>query len=601
MAKKYFSDRNLKFLLYEVFDTEALTRYEYYGDHNRKTFDLVLDSAGKIAKDLLWPIFEEMDRRPPELSDGTIKVHPDVRKILREFGEGGWISTIVPYDLDGEQLPHVIAYACQFIFMAANYSGATYSGLCDGAARLIENFGGKALYERYVPNMRAGIWQGTMALTEPEAGSSLADITTIAAPTKKDHYLIKGQKIFISAGDHDAADNVVHLLLAKIEGAPSGVRGISLFVVPKKRIEDGGRLVPNDVSTSGVYHKLGYRGCPIAQLSFGDRDDCRGWLVGEPHQGLRYMFQMMNEARIGVGLGAIAMATAAYYASLEYARERKQGRRIGQKDPNLPPVPIIEHADVKRMLLFQRAVVEGSLSLAIQCSQYVDLMTVSGGAEKQKYSLLLDLLTPVVKSYPSEMGIQSISQGLQCFGGSGFCDDYPLEQYYRDCRIHPIHEGTTGIQGADLLGRKIIMYEGKAYELYLDEVGRAIVDASDVPALSAYARQLADAVEALKTLTEQLQAVAMEKGAEVYLADATLYLEYFGIICIAWQWLLQGLVVQKALDGKCRKKDERFYRGKFAAMQYFYAYELPKTMGLAARLKNADGLTVSLQPEWFDD
>ncbi|MEN8246496.1 MAG: acyl-CoA dehydrogenase family protein, partial [Thermodesulfobacteriota bacterium] len=412
MAKKYFSERNLKFLLYEVFDTEALTRYEYYSDHNKKTFDLVLSSAGKIAKDLLWPIFEEMDRNPPELEKGTIKVHPTVKKIMREFGEGGWISTIVPYELDGEQLPHVIAYACQFIFMTANYSATAYTGLCDGAARLIENFGSKVLYDSYVPNMRAGKWQGTMALTEPEAGSSLSDITTTAQPTEKGYYSIKGQKIFISGGDNDALDNVVHLLLAKIEGAPAGVKGISLFVVPKKRIEEDGNLVFNDVNTSGVYHKLGYRGCPIAQLSFGDKDECRGWLVGEPHHGLMYMFQMMNEARIGVGLGATAMATAAYYASLEYTRERKQGRKIGQKDPTLPPVPIIEHADVKRMLLFQRAIVEGSLSLAIQCSQYVDLLIVSEGEEKEKYSLLLDLLTPIVKTYPSEMGIQSISQGL---------------------------------------------------------------------------------------------------------------------------------------------------------------------------------------------
>lgn len=601
MAKKYFSERNLKFLIHEVFDAESLTAHEYYAEHNRKTFDMVLSSAAKIAKDMLWPVFEEMDRQPPEMENGTIRVHPDVRKIMRTFGDGGWISTIVPYDLDGEQMPHMVAYACQFIFMAANYSMAAYPGLCDGAARLIENFGNQDLYDRYVPQMRAGRWQGTMALTEPEAGSSLADLTTTAAPTDKDYYLISGQKIFISGGDSDAVDNVVHLCLAKIEGAPAGIRGISLFAVPKLRVEDDGSLTPNDVTTAGVFHKLGYRGCPIAHLSFGDKGQCRGYLVGEPHNGLKYMFQMMNEARVGVGLGATAMASAAYYAALEYAMERKQGRKIGQKDPSLPPVAIIEHADVKRMLLFQRAVVEGSLSLAIQCSCWLDLEKVSTGDEKYRYSVLLDLLTPVLKSYPSEMGILSISQGLQIFGGSGFCDDYPLEQYYRDCRIHPIHEGTTAIHGIDLLGRKTVIYEGRAYQFYLEEVRNCIKEADIVPQLTAYAAQLSEAIDRLEALTAYLKETRQEKGDEVYLADATLYLEYFSISCIAWQWLIQGISIQKALKGNVSKKDQNFYQGKFAALRFFYAYELPKTLGLEVRLRNNDGLCVQVTSEDFSD
>ena len=316
MAAKFVSERNIKFLLYEVFDVESLTKYEYYSEHNRKMFDMVLKAAVKLGKDLLFPIFEEMDRNQPELVNGEVKVHPSVKAIMKEFGEGGWISSRVPIDQDGEQLPSMVADICEFIFAAANYSANAYPGLTFGASHLIESFGSKELYDTYVPRMRAGEWQGTMALTEPEAGSSLADITTMAEPTDNGHYLIKGQKVFISAGDHDGVDNVVHLMLAKITGAPAGVKGISLFVVPKKRIAADGTLVSNDVAASGVYHKLGYRGCPIVQLSIGDKNDCRGWLVGEPHSGLRCMFQMMNEARIGVGMGAAAMATAAYYAAL---------------------------------------------------------------------------------------------------------------------------------------------------------------------------------------------------------------------------------------------------------------------------------------------
>ena len=601
MAAKFVSERNIKFLLYEVFDVESLTQYEYYNQHNRKMFDMVLKAAVKLGKNLLFPIFEEMDRKPPELVNGEVKVHPAVKTVMQEFGEGGWISSRVPFDQDGEQLPSLVADICEFIFAAANYSAHAYAGLTVGASHLIESFGSRELYDAYVPRMRTGQWQGTMALTEPEAGSSLADITTMAEPTDQGYYRLKGQKIFISAGDHDGVENVIHLMLAKIQGAPAGGRGISLFVVPKKRLDDQGNLVANDVVASGLYHKLGYRGCPIVQLSIGDRNDCRGWLVGEPHSGLKYMFQMMNEARIGVGMGATAMATAAYYAALEYSKTRRQGRRLSQKDPGLPPVPIIEHADVKRMLLFQRAVIEGAQSLLMQCSKYVDYQKVLTGEERDKYSLLLEILTPVAKSYPSEMGIQSISQGLQCLGGSGYCDDYPLEQYFRDCRIHPIHEGTTGIQAMDLLGRKVIMQNGRAFLLYITEVHDTIADARDLKPLEKFAGALNDSLTKLQEVTRHLLTVAGREKPEAFLADATLYLEFFGIITIAWQWLLQGIAAQNALISGAGKKDLNFYEGKMFTLRYFFAYELPKTLGLAQRLMDDDRLTIEIQTEYFND
>ncbi len=601
MATKFVSERNIKFLLYEVFDVESLTKYEYYAEHNRKMFDMVLKAAVKLGKDLLFPLFEEMDRNPPELVNGEVRVHPAVRTIMKEFGEGGWISSRVPFDQDGEQLPALVADICEFIFAAANYSANAYPGLTFGASHLIESFGSKELYDCYVPKMRSGQWQGTMALTEPEAGSSLADITTMAEPTADGYYRIKGQKIFISAGDHDGVDNVVHLMLAKIEGAPAGVKGISLFVVPKKRIDNTGDLVSNDVVASGVYHKLGYRGCPIAQLSMGDKNDCRGWLVGEPHSGLKYMFQMMNEARIGVGMGAAAMATAAYYASLEYSKTRRQGRKVSRKDPNLPPVAIIEHADVKRMLLFQRAVIEGAQGLLMQCSKLVDFQKVLEGEDRETYRLLLEILTPVAKSYPSEMGIQAISQGLQCLGGSGYCEDYPLEQYYRDCRIHPIHEGTTGIQAMDLLGRKVIMQNGRAFLLYINELQDTITAAGKYKALEKFAEKLNQALTKLQDVTAHLISIARQEDPEAFLADATLYLEFFGHVTIAWQWLLQGIAVQKALNNGAAKKDFNFYHGKMFTLRYFFAYELPKTLGLAECLMDDDRLTLEIQTDYFND
>ena len=461
MAEKFVSERNLKFLLYDVFDLSSLTSFEPFADHSREVFDMVLDTAVKIGRDMLKPHFADMDRQQPELVDGQVRVHPMVREFMRTCGEGGWISAGAPYELGGMQLPLMIAAAGRFVFSAANYSAGVYPMLTSGAAHLIESFGSEELIETYIPKMFEGAWQGTMALTEPQAGSSLSDITTQAEPTDEGYYRIHGQKIFISTGDHDGAGNIVHLMLAKIKGASPGVKGISLFVVPKKRPAENGELIPNDVAVTAIYHKLGYRGAPITQLSLGENGDCRGYLVGEPHMGLKYMFQMMNEARLEVGMGAAAIASAAYYASLEYAQQRPQGRRLSEKNPLNPQVPIIEHPDVKRMLVFQRAVVDGSLSLLLQCCRYADMMKVTSGEEKERWFLLLDLLTPVAKSYPSEMGVLSVSQGLQCLGGYGYCDEFPLEQFYRDARIHPIHEGTTGIQGLDLLGRKVTMHGGK--------------------------------------------------------------------------------------------------------------------------------------------
>ena len=601
MASKFISERNLKFLLHEVFDVASLTQYDYYKEYDGKMLDMVLKAAMELAEGLLWPICQEMDKNPPELVGDHIKVHSSVKKLLEESGTGGWIGDDIPFEWGGQQLPQMITMGSRFIFCAANYSAAAYTGLTTGAARLILNFGKEDLKKTYLPKMLAGKWQGTMALTEPEAGSSLADITTMAEPTDHGYYKIKGQKIFISAGDHDGVENVVHLMLAKIQGAPAGVKGISLFVVPKKRMDEKGQLVFNDVATSGVFHKLGYRGCPIAQLSMGDSDNCRGYLVGEPHQGLLLMFQMMNEARIGVGAGAAAIASAAYYAALEYTKTRLQGRKLSTKDPTLPQIPLIEHPDVKRMLLFQRSVIEGALSLLMQSAKYADLAIVLTGEEKEKNELLLDLLTPVAKSYPSEMGILSISQGVQCLGGSGYCDDYPLEQYYRDARIHPIHEGTTGIHGLTLLGRNVMMKGSKAYKLYLEEVQKTIRQAEEFKELGSYAQKLKQSLEMLQQVTAYLMDVQKKKTPEVFLADATLYLEFFGIISVAWQWLLQATAVVRALRNSPAGAEANFYKGKFFAFRFFFEYELPKIQGFASRLMHSDGLTVEITPDLFSD
>lgn len=602
MAEKFISDRNLKFLLYEVFDVESLLAYPRYADHSREVFEMVMETTMKMAEDLFKPIASEMDKQAPEYVNGEVRVHPAVRNIMREAGAGGWIGATFSYEDGGQQLPEMVGMTIPTaIFSAANYSASVYPGLTGGAAGLIASFGTPEMKNLYLPKMMSGQWQGTMALTEPQAGSSLADITLTGEPTDQGYYKIKGQKIFISGGDHNGADNIVNMAIGRIKGAPAGVKGISLFLVPKKRIAADGSLEPNDVNCAGIYHKLGYRGAPITQLAFGENDDCRGWLVGEANKGLSLMFQMMNGARIDVGLGATCIASAAFYASLEYARERPQGRRLTSKDPLSAQVPIIEHPDIRRMLLFQKAIVEGSLSLLMQCSRYHDLEKVTEGQEHEDNNLLLELLTPVAKSYPSEMGILSCSQGLQILGGYGYCDEFPLEQYYRDVRIHPIHEGTTGIQAMDLLGRKMMMKNGRAGLLYLAEVRKAIQAAENDSDLKPHARALERALGLLQKVTGHLFSIAARGRQDLFLADATLYLELFGIIAIAWQWLIQATVAKRALNGSLQDADVHFYQGKIYTCRYFFGYELPKIEGLAIRLQNSDGLTTEIKNEYFGE
>lgn len=628
MATQFFSKRNLQFLLYEVFDAESLTKYPYYQDHARETFDMVLDSAEQIAEKMLKPLLTEMDRKEPQLVDGKIRIHEGMRNIIKKFGDDGWINAGFSYEEGGQQIPSTVLNSAAFIFQAANYSSSVFPFLTTGAANLLRSFGSKELQEIYIPNMYAGIWQGTMALTEPDAGSSLSDITTTAEPTDSDAecrpgvYKIKGQKIYISAGDHDMCENVIHLMLAKIKGGPAGAKGISLFVVPQKRIKEtvggsnGGKiginttnnenqtsniehriLEDNDVLTAGVYHKMGYKGAPIAHLMVGSNDNTVGYLVGEPHKGLTYMFQMMNEARIGVGMNAAAIGTAAYYASLEYAKERPQGRVISDKDISKPQTQIIRHADVKRMLLFQKAVVEGSLALLTQCGLYADLAHVTEGEEREYYHLLLDLLTPIAKSYPSEMCCLSTSAAVQILGGAGYTTDFPVEQFYREARIHPIHEGTTGIHGLDLLGRKIIIKNGKSLQLFFEELMKTIEQASEYESLKPFAEKLRKYLEKSAGITQHLLSLAAA-DLEVFLSDATLYLELFGIVTIAWQWLVQGIKAQEKL-ATAQGDDVNFYQGKLATMRYFYEYELVKIDGLARRLMSSDNVTVEMQSEWF--
>lgn len=601
MEEKFISRQTLNFLLFEMLEIQNLSRHQYFNEYNKEALDMVLGTANKMAVDLMRPNLREMDKNSPVYKDGQVLVHPVVKTFLRKCGEIGLISAHFPFEDGGQQLPYSIVAAVNYIFAAANYSLGVYPGLTSGAANLIVTFGSADLKKYYTPKMFTGEWQGTMALTEPGAGSSLSDIKTKAVPTGEGYYLIKGQKIFISAGTHNGVDNIVNLMLARIDGAPAGVKGISLFVVPKLRGDGEGGLVSNDLTCAGIEHKLGYRGSPITQLSMGENNDCRGWIVGEENKGLSYMFQMMNEERINVGIGAAGIASAAYYDSLKYAEERAQGRPLNSKNPAEPQCAIINHPDVKRMLLFQKAISEGSLSLALQVGQYIDMKHISSPEENEKYDLLLEFLTPIAKSYPSENGILSASTGLQILGGYGYCEDFNLELFFRDSRIHPIHEGTTGIQGQDLLGRKTTMKKGLALEYFINEIKLTISESEKYGGLQKYAEKLNLAVSTFMKTSSHLQQIASRGNMEVFLADATLYLEMAGIITIAWQWLKQAHCAERQSAGCSDEALKNFYESKIHTMKFFFKYELPRALSISGILNDEEILTAGVDPVIFVD
>jgi butyryl-CoA dehydrogenase len=598
MTKQYISMENLRFLLYEVHNIQDLLQYQRF-EHigTVEEIELLIGSAKSIADKEMYPFFKAMDENPVVYKDGKVHSHPQLKNIFTAMADAGWFSSISALEHGGMQLPNMVYSAAHLIFEAANSSAQGYIGLSTGALELIENFGSKELQDTYIPNMFAGKWQGTMALTEPQAGSSLSDITTSANPTDNVYYEIVGQKIFISGGEHEACENFIHLTLARIKGAPAGTKGISLFVVPKF-IEQNGELIFNHVACAGDYQKMGQRGYATTHLIFGESGITKGFLVGEANKGLSYMFQMMNAARIAVGQTAVAIASAAYYASLYYANERPQGRIISDKDLSKEQTLIINHADVRRMLMQQKSFVEGSLSLVNECLKYQDLEKVSEGEEKEKMFLLLEILTPIVKTYPSETGITSVSNALQVLGGYGFTMDFDLQQYYRDIRITSIYEGTTGIQSMDLLGRKITMHNGKAFTLLMDEMMKTVAAAEVHETLRPYTQKCKDAIELYKNTLHHLLKYAKKGEVENFLADANLFMEFSGIVAIAWQWLKQAVVAQRAIEvADSSKQTMLFYESKIATMQFFFKYELPKTISLSNTLMNHEIVTIKTEKE----
>jgi alkylation response protein AidB-like acyl-CoA dehydrogenase len=600
------NDRDIAFQLYEMLDTEALLKRTRYGEHSREIFDAILQTARTIADTYFGNHNAKGDANEPHFDtskagNNEIVLIPETKAAWDAFAKAGFLAAHQDYDQGGMQLPEVILRAAMSYFSSANVATTGYPFLSIGAANLIREFANEHHKSVFLAPMMDGRFSGTMGLTEPGQGSALADITTYAQPANDGSYRLFGSKMFISAGDHSLTENIVHLVLAKIKGAPAGVKGISLFIVPKFLVnEDGSIGERNDVATAGLLHKMGYRNTTSTVLNFGEKDGAVGYLIGEEHKGLQYMFQMMNEARIGVGLGAAALAYQGYVHSLNYARERPQGRHASNKDPLSKQVMIVEHADVKRMLLAQKAYAEGSLSLCMFASAlHEDANTAQTEQERNDAFLLLDLLTPVVKSFPSKYGLKSNELAIQVLGGAGYIREYPVEQLYRDQRLNPIHEGTEGIHGLDLLGRKVPMNNTAGYQLFIQQVKNDCELANQHPQLQTLATRLKNAVTQLNDVTTHLLS-QLTQDIDLGLANASLYLDMFGRICVSWIWIKQAIKACENMPKQGeRPDDEHFYQGKIQAATYYIDWELPQTTHQATLLQENNRAAVDMQNEWF--
>ena len=583
MTRMLIPRRDLDFQLFEVLDCAALTRYARHAAHDREVVAGVLDSAYRIAAELFAPFAAACDRDEPRIEDGRAWTIPATRAALTAYNAASFTAATFDSDDGGLQLPILVAKACTAVFSSANVAFHSYAALTAGAADLLVSFGSEDQRRRFVRPMIAGRFMGTMCLSEPHAGSSLADIRSTARPADDGHYRLTGTKMWISGGDHDLAETIVHLVLAKLPGAPPGTRGISLFAVPRDRVnEDASVGEPNDVRLAGLNHKMGWRGTTNAVLAFGESDACRAELVGEPHRGLEYMFRMMNAARIGVGTNAVALGYAAYGEALAYARERPQGRLPGAKDPASHPVAIFRHADVRRMLLAQKCWVEGGLALVLYCARLADEERCAPDTETRAHThRLLELLTPIAKSWPSEYCLEANKLAIQVHGGYGYTRDFPVERLYRDNRLNHIHEGTHGVHGLDLLGRKVPMQGGAALKDLFARIAETTGAARRVESLAAHAEALdAAVVDVGATTLAIMQALRHDPG--LALANATVYLDSLGHVVVAWRWLAQALAAQTALQSATGPERD-FYAGKLSACRFFFRHERPRT-GPALRL-----------------
>jgi len=597
MSSTIMSQRDLDFLLYEWLDVEKLSERKRFAEHSRETYDALLGLCADLATEHFAPHYRKSDLEEPTFDGTTVHLIPEIKDAVERFAKADLMRLSLDESIGGLQVPRTVAAACGAWFAAANQPTTVYPMLTVANANLIAHYGSPEQVERFVEPMLQGRFFGTMALSEPHAGSSLADVTTRAEPQPDGTYRVFGRKMWVSAGDHDLGENIIHLVLARLPGAPAGTKGISLFIVPKFLVNaDGSIGERNDIVLAGLNHKLGSRGSVNTAPVFGDgafapggEPGAVGYLVGEPHRGLTYMFHMMNAARLAVGLAATATGYRAYLLSLDYARSRPQGRPLGA-EPTTPQVPIVNHADVRRMLLAQKSYAEGALALMLFCNRLLDEeASAENDDDRRRASTLLGVLTPIAKSWPSQWCQEGNSLAIQVLGGAGYTRDYEVEALWRDQRLNPIHEGTHGIQALDLLGRKVLGDGGAGLLALSGWIGETIAAATDA---GGEAAELAGALHArLDRLGEVTLTLAGLGEPARITANATVYLEAFGHVVVAWIWLEQLLA--------CAGKEGDFYDGKRQAARFFFHWELPKVGPMLDLLASGDTTTLEMKDAWF--
>ena len=564
--------RDLDFVLYETLGLDKILESERYADYDRESLDAIMDLCQAIAEDQFLPCAAKLDENEPKFVDGKVETISELKEAIAAYQEAGLCASAYDSDIGGMQLPWMMDQALNGMFVCANNPAHIYLFLTQGVANMLNACGSDELKRKYLPNLVDGNWFGTMCLSEPQAGSSLADIRTKADLNADGSYSISGTKMWISGGEQDITENIIHMVLAKIPGSPPGVKGISLFLVPKNRVNDDGSIGDfNNIALAGLNHKMGCRGATNCLLNFGESGDSIGYLVGEPNQGLANMFHMMNEARISVGMSAVMTGLGGYLYSLDYARNRPQGRPLVNRNPEEPQIMISEHADIKRMLMTQKAFIEGAQTLIYYCAELIDTKKLLDDKDQcQRIDLLLDLLTPICKSWPSEYCLEANKLAIQVLGGYGYTREYPVERLYRDNRLNHIHEGTWGIQGLDILGRKVRMHGGAAVSILRQEIQETIDSAISHPELVSFCEQLKTS---LLLVEDTIDAVSKADDPSLALANATIFLDAIGHLVIAWMWLKQAVA---ALEGKQKENtaDEAFYEGKISAMKFFFNYEL---------------------------
>ncbi len=600
MTQTLIDPWHLSFVLYDLLDAERLFDLPAFAGHDRASADAMLETARDLAADAFLPSYQHLDANEPHLENGRVVLPPEIDAALGQFQAAGFCAMAADPEDGGLGLPRTIGNAAFLSFQAANISIANYAMLSASAAALLAYHATPEQKARYLAPLLEGRFHGTMALSEPQAGSSLGDITTTARLLPDGRYALRGSKMWISGAEHDMGETIVHLMLARIEGAAKGVKGISLFLVPRHRFDAAGRpTVWNHVALSGLNHKMGQRGTVNTVLNIGEGGETIGEIVGEPGQGLACMFTMMNEARIGVAMGAVAHASAGYRISLGYARERLQGRHPDAKDPGEPQVPLVAHADVRRMLLQQKAAAEGGIALALYLAKLADLKTAAPSeAARRDAALLLDFMTPVFKAWISEECLAANSNAMQVLGGAGYTRDFPLEQHYRDNRLNPIHEGTNGIQALDLVGRKAVMANGRALDLFVDRLRETVAAAEGDAALSGLARQLGDAATAVRAANQRLVEVAASAGPRTAQAHAHDFMELVGATMFAWIWLEQARVAAGRLAAQGAPADDRpRLEGLIETCRFVFLHAIPRGEAASRRIDDGEAPHFSLSDE----